>query len=252
LCFALFSIEQFHQQQREEEEEKQGGLPPWLDAQQKRLLKAQLWEMRAQAENELGRSWAAVRAAEQAVLLVPHWAVGWWTLARAQRNVGELGLALRNIRLAQSLMRRVDLTLNEFQDPEPGPTSSFAEISEGMGTEPSRTTTPMVATPDAEPDQEDVEVDLNDLVRQSEEMELAAVQALRPMSNQLPRIHLSQNEANEMLRLLDEEEIPELKRLLREYREQQAIARAQEEEELVNGIQLQGIRPMIVDQLDNK
>eukprot|EP00897_Mesotaenium_endlicherianum_P009835 jgi/Mesen1/8880/ME000532S08275 len=59
-----------------------------------------LHEQKAQLLMETGSSWAAVQAATRATELKPEWADAWLTLARAQLNYGEPGLALESARAA--------------------------------------------------------------------------------------------------------------------------------------------------------
>ena len=54
-------------------------------------------EMKAQAHLELGEFFDAVQAATAAAVALPGWFAAWLTLARAQLNLGEPGLALRSI-----------------------------------------------------------------------------------------------------------------------------------------------------------
>ena len=53
-----------------------------------------LHEQSAQVLMELGHLWKAVFAAERATQLKPDWSEGYWTLARARREVGEVPLSL--------------------------------------------------------------------------------------------------------------------------------------------------------------
>lgn len=52
---------------------------------------------------EVGQDWKAVQCAQRAVELVPGWAEGHLTLARAQLNLGEPELALTSCEQALSL-----------------------------------------------------------------------------------------------------------------------------------------------------
>lgn len=62
-----------------------------------------LWELKSQVLLHFDRHLPAIRAADEAVRLAPGWAEGHLSLARAQREFGEIELALTSMRMAQSL-----------------------------------------------------------------------------------------------------------------------------------------------------
>lgn len=62
-----------------------------------------LLELKAQALLSLDRYFLAIQSAEACVQLAPQWSVGHLTLARAQRQFGEIELALRSAERAKAL-----------------------------------------------------------------------------------------------------------------------------------------------------
>jgi tetratricopeptide (TPR) repeat protein len=64
---------------------------------------SRLHEMRAQVLDQVGRTFEAVQAAQQAVSLEPDWVEGHITLARVQLNLGEPQLALASYKAAAKL-----------------------------------------------------------------------------------------------------------------------------------------------------
>jgi tetratricopeptide (TPR) repeat protein len=64
---------------------------------------SRLHEMRAQVLDQVGRTFEAVQAAQQAVSLAPDWVDGHITLARVQLNLGEPQLALASYMAAAKL-----------------------------------------------------------------------------------------------------------------------------------------------------
>ena len=62
-----------------------------------------LLELKAQALLSLDHYFLAIQSAEACIQLAPQWSVGYLTLARAQRQFGEIELALRSAERAKTL-----------------------------------------------------------------------------------------------------------------------------------------------------
>ncbi len=68
-------------------------LPPGMST----VREATLHEHRSQILLSLDRSFDAISAAEQAILLLPAWAAAWLSLGRAQLNLGEAAMATKSL-----------------------------------------------------------------------------------------------------------------------------------------------------------
>jgi len=77
-----------------------------------------LHEQSAQVLMELGLHWKAVFAAERATQLKPDWSEGYWTLARARREVGEVPLSLEAFDRAAAMLGSSDQALLEMEREE--------------------------------------------------------------------------------------------------------------------------------------
>ena len=78
-----------------------------------------LWELKSQVFLYFDKLLPAIEAAEEAVRLAPSWAEGFVTLARAQREFGEIELALANMKMANKLDKvsvEIIQELNEIED----------------------------------------------------------------------------------------------------------------------------------------
>lgn len=62
-----------------------------------------LWDLKSQLLLYFDKCLPAIEAAEEVVRLSPSWAEGWVTLARAQREFGEIELAFDSMRRASTL-----------------------------------------------------------------------------------------------------------------------------------------------------
>ena len=78
----------------------------------------EIYEMLAQAYLSQEKFMLAVKSCEKAILLAPSWAPGYVTLARAQREMGEIRLSLQNFQRAKVLCPNDIELIEEVADME--------------------------------------------------------------------------------------------------------------------------------------